>query len=189
MKTIWSYKLVASAGDYYFEDLQKIYELLKSTGEKVRIKTEHYEFESLEELKEFNGVIKKIYFFITEPFINVEIDKSVNIYSNNNSPLAQGIIEQLGSLTNAKAKTKRRKFSSNNKLSILVFIVATLVIIPNSQMFMKTVFVAFGITALYYLTKKSSINLITEKRNLATANKKMDLRSNKFGQYSVGKKP
>lgn len=153
MKATWPYKLAGSAGDYYFKDLQIIYELLKSTGEKVRIQTEHYEFDSFEELKQFSGVIKKIYFSISEPFINVEIHKSVSIYSNNICPLAQGIIKQLCSFTKKKAEIKRRKCLTIKKLSILVLIVATLFIIPNGQQFMTIGFGVFGITILYFATK------------------------------------
>lgn len=73
MNALWPYKLAASAGDYYFEDLQRICEISKSTREKEKIETERDEFESVEESSNFTELLRRYISLFSNPFINLEI--------------------------------------------------------------------------------------------------------------------
>ena len=158
------YKLQVSPRDYYLEDLFEIYQLFKS--DTVYIKTERYEFDSFEELRQYDGLIKRLYISIPQPFINVEIDQCVTISSNKNTPFARDIIDQIGALIEDKMKTRKMKFSINNKFTFLFVISALLLILLKDQQIMNLEFAISGfllITLFYFSTRKSSVKLLQKK--------------------------
>src|SRR5665647_672988 len=109
-KVISNYSLVVSSGNYFIEDVLDIYELLASVSARVVISTEQFEFESLEEVKEYKRPIKEMSLTAHDPYISVEIDTWVRIYSSEDTPLTRGVVEKIADLANKRVKPFNIKY-------------------------------------------------------------------------------
>jgi len=81
----------------YFEDLEEIIDILKEVSDKIEIKTEDYEVETIEELKELDqGEINYLKLQVIEPYILIEIftDDSI-IYISEESLSTRGMLEKI----------------------------------------------------------------------------------------------
>lgn len=125
-KVINHYRLEVPPGKYFIEDILDICELLASVSSRVKISTEQIEFESLEEVKEYKKPIKEMLFQSYDPYISVQIDTWVKIYSEEDTTLTRGVVEKIADLARQCVKPFNIK---SNKLNFDVSTVTMVVIL------------------------------------------------------------
>lgn len=180
-KLVDSYMRIIPPGNYFIEDIEDIYEILTSVSTKVSIETDQYEFESLQELKEYSGQIKKIVLIAKDPYISVDIGEWVKIYTNKETLLARGAVDKIGTT----AQERKKKFSTKSKnpsylFTIILALLSSAVVV--SLGLIKNVSLGIGLFIFdvilllwtYYasMLRKSTIRLVHkhEAQNFLKAN-------------------
>ncbi|AHF08586.1 hypothetical protein [Desulfitobacterium metallireducens] len=166
-KIVHSYSLYIPPGNYFIDNLLEIYEKLRSVSLDVKITSNDYEFESFEELRQYNQDIKEISFSITQPYITIEINKWVWIYTSDDIPFNRGMVEQLRDICLKQVKPFNSKSQSGSKLSNIITILFLSVggfILGKQKNLIGMFFLIFGWSYWFWdyytsLHRQSSIKL------------------------------
>jgi hypothetical protein len=132
-KKISKRRIAVSPGKYYIEDILEIYKLLTSVSKEVKITTEKYEFENLEEIESHKDQINELSITSYNPYISVEIRTWVIIYTNDDTPLTRGVIEEIADLARDRVKTFNIKDEqpSFNAYTITVLAIPVLLVLSG----------------------------------------------------------
>jgi hypothetical protein len=172
-KVVSAYCLWVPSGNYFIEDILDIYELLDSVSSRVVISTEQFEFESLEEVKEYKRPIKEISLTAYDPYISIKIDTWVRVYSSEDTPLARGVVEKIADLAKRHVKPFNIKSRAPTFNMSTIIILAIIVLCPATGVYffadnrpiigsLLFGFVLFFVSWVIYATeiRKSTIKLI-----------------------------
>lgn len=165
----------------YLDDLENIEEVLKSSSDIVSIKTEDYEYDSIDELcnhvKAKTVRIKTLEFKTSNPYISIEFTKSRARVHVSSSDKNAGIFFKLDQIISSRTRNPKWLFSPyfilvSPPLISLIFVLVS-IILSNSYFLIpliapSLIFLPVFIWSLYVdLKKHSVISLMYKKSWLA----------------------
>ena len=98
----------------YYDDLLEIYEILKQAGNRIEIKTDEYEIESIEEILSIKKpVITNLTIKLYEPVVSIDFTNSrIWLYASEDTPVQRGLYEKIKTMLNKKQRVFAPLFQS-----------------------------------------------------------------------------
>lgn len=99
----------------YYDDLVEIYEILKQAGDRIEIKTDEYELESIEEILSIKKpFITNLSITLYEPMVSITFtNRDIWLYAREDTPIQHGLYEKIKTLLVKKQRILAPLFYSN----------------------------------------------------------------------------